>query len=82
MAPEVLFKPDFIQNGQSNQGLHQMTVDSIKDCDIDVRKELYQNIILTGGTTMFKGFPERLEKELDDYKDLDMKATISAKINR
>jgi actin beta/gamma 1 len=33
-------------------------------CDIDVRKDLYGNIVMSGGTTMFPGIPERLSKEV------------------
>jgi len=33
-------------------------------CDVDIRKDLYNNIIIAGGTTMFKGFAERLTKEI------------------
>lgn len=42
-----------------------MTSQSIVDCDIDVRKDLYANVILSGGSTMYQGLPERLEKEMD-----------------
>jgi actin beta/gamma 1 len=33
-------------------------------CDIDVRKELYGNIVLSGSTMMFAGLPERIENEI------------------
>lgn len=42
-----------------------MTYTSINECDIDIRKDLYGNIILSGGTTLYKGLPDRLEKEID-----------------
>lgn len=41
-------------------GMQQMVVDSIGKTDIDIRRDLYQNIIITGGNTCFKGFMERL----------------------
>jgi len=34
------------------------------DCDIELRKDLFANIILSGGSTMFEGVAERLFKEL------------------
>jgi len=34
------------------------------NCDIDVRKELYNNIVMSGGTTMFEGIAERMTKEI------------------
>lgn len=41
-----------------------MVFDSIMSCDMDVRKDLMNNIVLSGGSTMFKGLPERLHNEL------------------
>lgn len=35
-------------------------------CDIDVRRELYNNIVLSGGTSMFEGIQARLQKEVSD----------------
>ncbi|KAJ5068631.1 actin [Anaeramoeba ignava] len=45
-------------------GVHEMIYNSIMKCDEDIRKELYGNIILSGGSTMFPGFVERIEKEV------------------
>ena len=33
-------------------------------CDVDIRKDLYANIVLSGGTTMFPGISERMSKEI------------------
>ena len=41
-----------------------MILNTVKDCDIDIRKHLYENIILSGGSTMYPGFPTRLENEV------------------
>jgi len=61
-APEVLFQPSFI--GKEIQGIHKLTHASINKCDIDIRKDLYKNTVLSGGTTMFKDIEKRLEKEM------------------
>ena len=37
---------------------------SIMKSDIDVRREMYNNILLFGGTSFIPGFPERIQKEL------------------
>ncbi|KAJ7814381.1 actin family, partial [Mycena olivaceomarginata] len=37
---------------------------SIHQCDLDVRRELYGNIVLSGGSTMFPGIADRIHKEL------------------
>jgi actin-related protein len=29
-------------------------------CDVDVRRDLFQNIILSGGSTLFEGMGERM----------------------
>merc|ERR1719352_543108 len=59
-CPEVLFQPSFI--GKEDGGIHQKTFDSIQKCDIDVRRDMYANTILSGGTTMFPGIGERMTK--------------------
>jgi actin len=61
-CPELLFKP--ILNSFEFDGIHQILFDSIMKCNDDVRDDMYANIVLSGGTTMFNGLPERLEKEI------------------
>jgi len=63
-CPEVLFQPNFI--GKEHEGIHKLTHKSINKCDIDIRKDLYKNTVLSGGTTMFKGIDSRLEKEMKE----------------
>jgi actin len=64
-APEALFRPDLIKEGDEALGMHSMCFQSCIDCDIDIRKDLYSNVILSGGSTLYEGLPDRLEKELD-----------------
>ena len=45
-------------------GVHDAIYNSIMKCDVNIRKDLYKNIVLTGGTSMFPGLAERLEKEV------------------
>ena len=47
-------------------------------CDIDVRRELYGNIVLSGGSTKYKGLPERLDKEITALAPPTMKVKIAA----
>jgi len=47
-------------------------------CDIDVRKDLYSNIVLSGGTTMFTGIAERLSKEVTALAPSTMKIKVVA----
>jgi actin-related protein len=61
-CPELLFKPTL--NGKSCNSIQDLTWKSIQSSDVDVRKDLCKNIILSGGTTMYAGLPERLKNEI------------------
>jgi len=67
-CPEALFNP--LSIGKEMPSFPDITVLSIKKCDVDVRKELYSNIVLSGGTTMFSGIAERLHKEITGHNDV------------
>merc|ERR1712083_1036487 len=41
-----------------------LTFSSIMKCDVDIRKDLYGNIVMSGGTTMYKNIPERVQQEV------------------
>jgi len=62
-AVEALFEPT-LWNCESS-GLSDMIFEVIQEADIDCRADLYQNIILSGGTSLLKGIQERLEKDLN-----------------
>lgn len=71
-CPEALFKPNII--GKDSNGIHKTCVYSIEKCDIDIKKDLYSCIVLSGGTSMLDRLPERLEKEIkklapDNFKE-------------
>merc|ERR1712100_1005102 len=61
-CPEALFQPSFI--GMESAGVHETTYNSIMKCDVDIRKDLYGNVVLSGGTTMYPGIADRMQKEL------------------
>lgn len=63
-ATECLFNPAMI--GVECDGLSDTLWASIQACDIDVRSSLYENVILSGGSTMFPGFPSRLERDMQE----------------
>ncbi|XP_065828346.1 alpha-centractin-like [Oscarella lobularis] len=75
-APEVLFCPDLI--GEEAEGLHKVLGYSIQKADLDLRKLLYSNIVLAGGSTLFKGFGDRLLSEVKRDAPKDIKIRISA----
>ena len=75
-APEALFRPADL--GLEAAGIDQTTFNSIMKCDMDVRKELYGNIVMSGGTTMFPGIAERMQKEITALAPSSMKVKIIA----
>jgi len=75
-APEVLFQPSFI--GKEASGVHDCTFQTIMKCDVDIRKDLYSNIVMSGGTTMFPGIGERMTKEISALAPATMKIKVVA----
>ncbi|XP_009325479.1 PREDICTED: actin-related protein 2-like [Pygoscelis adeliae] len=70
-CPETLFQPSFI--GMESAGIHETTYNSIMKCDIDIRKDLYANNVLSGGTTMYPGIADRMQKEITALAPSTMK---------
>merc|ERR1711924_209020 len=62
-CPELMFKPSM--DGKEMMGLHELAKKTVDDCDLDVRKDLLMNIVMSGGTTMFPNMPERLQAEIE-----------------
>ena len=60
---ELLFNPSL--HGLDCDGFDASIYNSIMKCDIDIRDELYKNIVIAGGNTMFTGLKERLENEIE-----------------
>uniref|UniRef100_A0A8R1U209 Uncharacterized protein n=1 Tax=Onchocerca volvulus TaxID=6282 RepID=A0A8R1U209_ONCVO len=75
-AAEILFRPDII--GEEWPGIASALDLSIRRCEIDLRKNLYSNIVLSGGSTMFTGFGDRLLAETRRLAPKDVKIRISA----
>jgi len=75
-APEVLFQPSLI--GKEASGIHDCTFQTIMKCDVDIRRDLYANIVMSGGTTMFPGIAERMTKELTSLAPSTMKIKVVA----
>ncbi|XP_055488442.1 actin-like protein 7A [Leucoraja erinacea] len=61
-CPEALFNPSLM--GSREPGLHTITLNVINKCDSSIMEEMYRNILLCGGSTMFSGFRVRFQKEL------------------
>ncbi|SCZ90862.1 BZ3500_MvSof-1268-A1-R1_Chr1-3g02325 [Microbotryum saponariae] len=75
-APELLFTPELV--GLEYSGVHQVVVDSINRADLDLRKSLFGNVVLSGGGTLVKGFGDRLLHEVKKLALRETKIRISA----
>lgn len=75
-CPEVLFDPSLI--GLNEDGIQDIAFRSIMQCDSDVRRDMYANMVLSGGTTMFKGIGERVTKEIIGLLPSSMKVKVIA----
>merc|ERR1711920_95182 len=64
--------------GMETAGVHETTYNSIMKCDVDIRKDLYANIVLSGGTTMYAGIADRMSKEITALAPASMKVKIIA----
>ncbi|KAL9956813.1 hypothetical protein ACROYT_G038354 [Oculina patagonica] len=67
-CPEALFQPSMAETGSSGStgstGIHQLTYNSIMKCDEDIRTNMFANIVLAGGSSMFPGIADRMQKEI------------------
>jgi len=61
-APELIYQPQL--NGMSCKSIDALAWASVSASDIDVRRELCKNIIMSGGSTMYEGMADRLKQEL------------------
>ena len=61
-VPELIFKPDL--NGKSCNSIQQLAWTSVSNSDVDVRRDLLKNVIMSGGTTMYEGISDRLKTEI------------------
>ncbi|XP_071552319.1 actin-like isoform X2 [Panulirus ornatus] len=75
-APEALFQPSFL--GMECIGMHEIVHYSVMRCDIDIRKDLFANIVMSGGTTMYPGIADRMQKEITALAPSTIKIKIIA----
>ena len=79
-CPEALFQPSFI--GLDMPGLHESLYNSILKCDVDIRKDMYASIVLSGGSTMFPGIADRMLGEMVHLAPSLMKVKVIAPSER
>lgn len=76
LGPEIFFHPEF-SNPDFTIPLSEVVDDVIQNCPIDVRRLLYNNIVLSGGSTMFKDFGRRLQRDIKRTVDTRLKLSES-----
>jgi len=74
-AAEALFSPDLL--GVESEGVHKMAYSSMMKCGVDIRKYLYSNILLSGGTTTTRGFTNRFHNSVSSL----LPSTLSINVN-
>lgn len=92
-VPEVLFQPKLLSSfkgletvqgydgSQAVASIPELVLDSVGKCDVDVRRDLYSGIILTGGTSLFTSLRERLEREVGELAAQNAKVKVTSPAN-
>lgn len=74
LGPEIFFHPEF-SNPDFSTSISETVDSAIQNCPIDVRRGLYKNVVLSGGSTMFRDFGRRLNRDLKRVVDTRLKAS-------
>lgn len=81
-CPEMLFVPAVQSNAHEIDGIHKYTYDSIMKCENDIKRDLFRNIVLAGGCTMFEGMQARMQKEIQALAPSPMQPDVSSPADR
>jgi actin-related protein 3 len=68
LAPEIFFNPEILSSDYLTP-LPTVIDSVVQGCPLDVRKGLYRNIVLSGGSTMFRDFGRRLQRDIRQLVD-------------
>ena len=79
LAPEVLFSPSLLDSIDEGKGLPEVVFDSIMRSPIDFRKTLFNQVVISGGSSMFPGFPTRLE---NDLREIHLQKVLNGNVAR
>jgi actin-related protein 3 len=77
IGPEIFFSPE-IFSSEFTTPLPNVVDQTIQACPIDTRRPLYKNIVLSGGSTMFKDFGRRLQRDVKRINDLRYQTSVTA----
>ena len=76
LAPEVFFSPEIVSSDFTTS-LPEVVDQAILACPIDTRRPLYKNIVLSGGSTMFKDFGRRIQRDIKKRVDERVQANLA-----
>jgi len=89
--PELLFQPELLKdlnidvpslNGDGKlKSIQELVLECINNADVDVRKDLWGNLVLCGGGSMFTNMRERLDAVLFDHAPQNVKTKVVASMN-
>merc|ERR1719240_940846 len=75
LGPEIFFNPEILSPDFITP-LPDVVDEAILKCPIDTRRGLYKNIVLSGGSTMFKDFGRRLQRDVKKRVDARLDANV------
>ena len=75
LAPEIFFSPEIFSSDYQTS-LPTLVDECVQSCPIDVRRGLYKNIVLSGGSTMYKDFAKRLQRDVKRMTDYRYQKTV------
>jgi len=79
---ETLFRPQIANTAVESPGLHGAVAKAIAKCDIDIRRSMYEGVLLVGGGSMVPNTPERLDRELKHLSPPNAPVAVTAYDNR
>ena len=79
LAPEILFNP--LLREFEYPGLQEILVESINKTNVDLKKQLYNSILLSGGNMKMKGMKERIHKEIKKLSPKNIKVRLQIPSN-
>lgn len=79
-VPEIMFDPMIC--GRELPGLHESVFKCVQACDVDLRRDLYKNIVLSGGNTLFPNIEVRLQNEVKALAPQKIDVRVSASPQR
>lgn len=78
MRPEIFFHPGFA-NPDITQSISEVADEVIQNCPVDVRRPFYKNIVLSGGSTMFRDSGRHLQR--DSKRTVDVRLKLSEELS-